>query len=1434
MGMTLDEVLARFREEAQGNLAVMGSRFEGLVHNLLLSHPLYKEEVARVWRWADFPARSQLTPTGTDAGIDLVAQTHFGDYWAIQCKCYAPDTTVSKPDVDSFLALSSKTFTWDTRPARFAQRLIFASTDRWNATAEETLRNQTPPVTKVAYAQLAALEVDWEALLKGREDFCVKHDARPHQLKAMAAAHAHFAAHDRGLLVMACGTGKTLTALRLMEQELPQGGLVLFLVPSIALLNQTLVSWSEEARLPLTPICVCSDATASKKKRGDTDTAPESLVDLAAPACTDPRVVAVHVQTARRNNPAALTVVFSTYQSIGVVEQVQRELGRDAFPFDFIVCDEAHRTTGVTGLRNPDGTPAKDSAFTLVHADAHVLARKRLYMTATPRLYGEGAKKKAQENSIELCSMDDEALYGAEFHRLGFGEAVDEGLLTDYKVLVLTIPEASFDPAMVQEILGEGTALEPKDAIKMIGCVNALSKQLTNPDLIPANDRAPARRAVAFCQKIAVSKETAATFTKTGEVLQRVLPEARRAGLVVPKVRHVDGTMGASLRNERLAWLKAPTEGTECRILSNVRCLSEGVDVPSLDAVLFLSDRNSEIDVVQSVGRVMRRAPGKLFGYIVVPVVIPEGVAPEEAMRDNKRYAVVWSVLNALRAHDDRFQARIERLRFTKAQPKPTPGAGTDRPSGPDTVGGDDGGDIGVDPGLGWSVTENGQDEIPGLFPLPPNWDVESLQQVIYAQIVKKVGERDYFDQLATQVAQIVRRHVEVMRGRIATDPAAKAHFETYYTLLKKAIYAAVSLDDALIMLAQHGVSTRLFDTLFGSDDFSRHNPISKAMESSRVLLQNLTTEEEQETLDKLYKNISLKVKAISGERDGGRCRQALIKSLYDTFFAAAFPDMAAKLGIVFTPIEVVDFILRSADEALRKHFGKKLTDEGVNILDPFTGTGTFVTRLLQSGLITPKDIRRKYREEIFANEIVLLSYYIAALNIETVYHALVGRSTYQAFPGIVLCDTFRMREITERDIFDDEELRPNSERLLRENRTPISVIIGNPPYSVAKGEKYEVLDKDIEVTYARASTATNKNSLYDSYIKAFRWASNVVENPRGGLVCFVSNGGWLDSNACDALRKALVREFDEIYCYNLRGNCNTSGEIRKREGEGIFGEGCRTPITILLLIRLPAGKHTGNATIRYRDIGDYKNRKEKLADLAAQHSFFSAAWLDGATILKPNEHGDWINQRNDAFGAYIPIEPEKKFDTKSPSFFVTFSRGLATARDPWCYAFSAEGVQAKMQASIDLYNRSLDEETPIEDPTKLNWNDNLKQNFKRRLREPLLTPRIAIYRPFCRMFQYFSSFWNDRTYQLPSIFPTGERGENLVICVSGVGVTKPFSCLITDITPDLEFIGKSQCFPLYWYAEGEEDFYEKNVVRHDGVSDWVCRVRRGNVMARS
>ena len=608
-------------------------------------------------------------------------------------------------------------------------------------------------------------------------------------------------------------------------------------------------------------------------------------------------------------------------------------------------------------------------------------------------------------------------------------------------------------------------------------------------------------------------------------------------------------------------------------------------------------------------------------------------------------------------------------------------------------------------------------------------------------------------------------------------------------------------------------------------------------MESSRVLLQNLTTEEEQETLDKLYENISRKVKAISGERDGGRCRQALIKSLYDTFFAAAFPDMAAKLGIVFTPIEVVDFILRSADEALRKHFGKKLTDEGVNILDPFTGTGTFVTRLLQSGLITPKDIRRKYREEIFANEIVLLSYYIAALNIETVYHALVGRSTYQAFPGIVLCDTFRMREITERDIFDDEELRPNSERLLRENRTPISVIVGNPPYSVAKGEKYEVLDKDIEVTYARASTATNKNSLYDSYIKAFRWASNVVENPRGGLVCFVSNGGWLDSNACDAFRKCIVREFDEIYCYNLRGNQNTQGEVSRREGGKIFDSGCKCPITILLLIRLPAGKHTGNATIRYRDIGDYKNRKEKLADLAAQHSFFSAAWLDGATILKPNDHGDWINQRSDAFGAYIPIEPAKKFNFESQSFFILQSSGLKTARDPWCYAFSTEEVQAKMQASIDLYNRSLEEEKPIENPHVINWNRSLRGHFEDGRKTRLFHPRVGAYRPFCKMFQYFSAFWNDMIYQLPKLFPTGERGENLVICVNGIGMNKPFACLITDITPDIQLMPNGQCFPLYWYEEKDVDLFgKKTLVRHDGVSDWVlgqARKRYGTAVTK-
>ena len=1422
MGMTLDDVLARFREEAQGDKTVLGARFERLVKALLTRLPLYQGRFRRVWLWSELDL-------GHDTGIDLVAEDHEGALYGIQAKCYEDGHVVSKPDIDTFLARLGAFIPFAGASRAFAHGLLFATTDAFGPHAEETLAARHIPVQVMTLTRLRDLDANWAALAGYAEGPAVAPKAlRDYQREALAAAAAHYAAHDRGKLIMACGTGKTFTSLRLIEQETGGKGLVLFLVPSIALLNQTLVAWCDDAQGPIHAVCVCSDIQANQRARRDDDAPAEDPNALALPPTTDPDRLAKRIRYHRERHPDALTVVFSTYQSIAVVEEAQRRLGRDAYAFDFAVCDEAHRTTGAIAKEE------KEPAFTYIHDDAHVLARKRLYMTATPRLYAETAKKKAAERSIELCSMDDAALYGDTFYRIGFGAAVAKGCLADYKVLVLTLPEGALpegDSPYDRLTDAERKTLTGANddgrttAVKLLGCINALAKRLADSPLVTQADRAPARRAVAFCRTIAVSKATTALFRKFAE-------DPRFGAPLRVEARHVDGEMGALARNDALAWLKAPAGDGACHLLTNVRCLSEGVDVPSLDAVLFLSKRNSQIDVVQSVGRVMRVAPGKRYGYIVIPVVIPAGEDPKAELDNSDTFGVVWTVLNALRAHDDRFEATINKLRFDKSLPA------TIAPTAPI--------DGAEPPAITLSSGLTAGD--PAALPLPiqDTFDLrfpekmEQYRDLLYGRIVKNCGDRRYFERWAADVAAIAKRMAETLRTRCDADPKAADTFRRFHALLQSAVYAAVTEEDARLMLVQQRLTGPIFDALFGESGFTAHNPVSQALDHAADLLDALNTEADRKTLARFYEDVRTRVGDIQSA-DG---KLEIIRTLYDTFFAAAFKTTVEKLGIVFTPIEVVDFILRSADGALRKHFNQRLSDRGVHILDPFTGTGTFIARLLQKdlALIRDDDLYRKYAHELHANEIVLLSYYIAAVNIENVFHDRAARKEkYAPFPGIVLGDTFRMRQVKPDDLLDDAGFTENSQRILAQNNAPISVIVGNPPYSVGAksdtanrttaNEAYPYLNERIAQTYAgESATSSSLRAVYDAYIKAFRWSSDLIENERGGVLCFVTNGGWLDSNAGAGFRRCIVREFDEIYCYNLRGNCNTSGEVRKREGDGIFGEGSRTPITILLLVRLPAGRHHGNATIHYRDIGDYLSREEKLHTIDLCNSFFNPTWLETATVITPNEHGDWINQRNDAFAALHPLAPEKKFNEQAQAVFVTYSLGLTTNRDSWCYSFSNAQLVEQMRRTTYAYLAQLEQGTREDDETAIHWTRALRGHFEKGQRPPEVNRwqtsiRLVAYRPFQGQFGFMNRFWNEDVRLLPSLFPTGERGENLVICVSGVGVNKPFSCLITDYTPDLEFIGKSQCFPLYWYEEKDVDLFgKKTLVRHDGVSDWIQR----------
>lgn len=1418
-----------------------GDRFERLMQAYLKTDPKYAHRLKNVWLWNEFPGKLDLG--GSDTGIDLVALTNDGDYWAIQCKCYQATSAIDKPAVDSFLSTSSREFkNEESKTTQFKLRIWISTTNKWGGNAEEAIRNQNPPVIRINLFDLTEAPVDWEKLdegVHGEAARTEKKTLRPHQQEALEKTHEHFKTADRGKLIMACGTGKTFNSLRIAEHETDGRGLVLFLVPSIALLGQSLREWSADANEPINAICICSDPEISKKKTKNEDTDSFSVVDLALPASTDPQNILEQFQDIKKNGKGGMTVVFSTYQSIEVISKAQKVWLKNDFPaFDLIICDEAHRTTGVK-ISGRD-----ESAFTKVHDAEFIQAKKRLYMTATPRMYEEGAKTKAAKADALLWSMDQEDQFGKEIYRIGFGKAVEDGLLTDYKVLILTLNDQDVPEAYRKVLTDEKLEINTDDASKIIGTINALSKQFlgddgttkeTNPD--------PMRRAVAFSPNIKRSKQIMSTYNVATDTYLSSLPADKKEEMVSVSSKHMDGTMAAPARDQMLSWLKEDTDDNECRVITNVKVLSEGVDVPSLDAVLFLSARNSQVDVVQSVGRVMRRSEGKKYGYIIIPVVVPSDVEPEVALDDNERYKVVWTVLNALRAHDDRFNATVNKIALNRKKPANVNVVGTR-----------------------FSFDEDGMpiDKIADAAAEKTNHELnrqlaiqfEQLQSVVYARMVKKVGDRRYWEDWAAEVAQIAERQIERIHFLIANRTEQKAAFAGFLAGLQKNINPSISVDQAVEMLAQHMITRPIFEALFEGYSFTDTNTVSVSMQSMLDALQEETLVEESERLQKFYDSVRRNISDL----DNAEAKQKIIIRIYDNFFKTAFPKMVEQLGIVYTPTEVVDFIIHSVEDVLQKEFGRSISDENVHVLDPFTGTGTFMTRLIQSGLIATKDLARKYRSELHANEIVLLAYYIAAVNIENAFHdeltkALYdqgeGEIKYEPFEGIVLTDTFQLDEKSTTQYETSKVFTRNSERIIKQKQAPLRVIIGNPPYSVgqksandnAQNLEYEKLDGRIASTYAKATQATNKNSLYDSYIKAFRWSTDRLDPEHGGVIAFVSNGAWIDGNSADGFRKVIEKEFSSIWVFNLRGNQRTSGELSRKEGGKIFGSGSRTPISITILVKNPS-VNAEKATIHYHDIGDYLSQKEKL-DIIRQFKTVANSDMKWKK-LNPNADGDWISQRNELFDTFIQIGDKKKKEINT--FFAPFySNGVKTNRDPWVYSFNKGLLEQRINSMMDFYNSQVDgyndaiklqSELKVEDfittdKKKISWSRALRDDIRKSKK---YTPvkdavRISIYRPFVRQHLYFAKEVVNDLALVPRQFPS-KRTRNAVICISTN--YKDGSVLITDAIPDLHLNGDVQAFPLYYYEKREQnnpglfdEAGEEEYIRRDGISDFILQRAR-------
>ena len=1348
----LNEIRKKAKSERE-----KGDLFERAIRDFLKQSPEHSFE--DVWMRKDWPDLKKYGFPVRDLGIDLVAkEKETGKLWAIQCKCYAENYQVNKPDIDSFFTESGK------KP--FSVRLIVTTTNNWGTNAEEALKSQTKECKVLGLHDLEKVDFEWS--IKSVKRKKVKKQLRPHQTEAVSKTSEYFKTQDRGKLVMACGTGKTFTSLRITETITSEGDNILFLAPSISLVSQTLRDYAYERNNPQRYLVVCSDKKAGKDSDG------VDINDLQVSPTTDSRKIAERLKIKSKER----TIVFSTYQSLKQVKKAQ-DLG--APTFDLVICDEAHRTTGVEGSETED-KKTQGNYFTMINDKNYVKAKKRLYMTATPRIYNEKIKTKAKKHEVEIHSMDEESVYGKEIYRLDFSKAIEQKLLADYKVIILSIDEQYMSDT-IQEALTD-TGLKLADASRLVGCCKALRDQGNK------KEGKKLSRAVGFLSTIQHSKDAKDGLQKVVDVLDKQELANNANDYFTCETEHIDGTDSSIKRNKKLDWLKEEIGLTEsgetvCRILMNSKCLTEGIDVPSLDAVMFLHPRKSQVDVVQAVGRVIRKQEGKKYGYVILPVVIPAGKSPEEALNDNQTYKVVWQVLNALRSHDSDFDTMVNNLELNKNKPDKIKVLGV---------------------GFGSEAEEKEVEEKTDTqIRLNLQYSIEEIEEKIYAKIVEKCGDRVYEEKWAKEIEEACKTISTRIKSLLKQKPEIKKEFQNYYEGLKSSINQDIKEEEAISMLSEHLITRPAFDKIFEDYKFSENNPVSKTMKKVLDKLDAYNFRNELKDLQKFYEGISKRLDGI----DNSESRQKVIKELYENFIKTAFPKTAEKLGVAYTPIEVVDFIIKSADEILRKEFNKGLTDKGVHIIDPFVGTGTFINRMIQMNpIIEKEDLPRKFKEELHANEILLLPYYVASINIEEAYHSRMGEQ-YKQFPGITLTDTFNMYEQKDNVL---PLFRENKKRIKKQKESAIRVIIGNPPYSVGQksendGNKntiHPLLHKKIEETYVKESNTTLRGALYDSYIKAIRWATDRIGN-EGGIIGFVHNASLVNERSIAGLRKSLDKEFDSIYCFNLRGNQRTKGELSKKEGGKVFGGSSRAPIAITFLVKNPEN-HKDKAQIKYHDIGDYLSREDKLEIIK---KFGSVEGIDWKNIV-PDKYGDWINQRDDSFYQFFPIINKK--DDYSNAIFNFYSLGVATNRDSWVYNFNKNQIKKNMKDMIDFYNQELnrlkDKKLNVKNVDNLinrnekniKWSSTLKRCFTGLRRGEFKGSYIrkSSYRPFTKSYLYFNNMFNDRVSQNPRIF-SEENMENKVICVSGIGA-KTFSIFMTDAIPDYGFIDKTQCFPLYWF----------------------------------
>ncbi|WP_411995487.1 type ISP restriction/modification enzyme [Helicobacter pylori] len=838
--------------------------------------------------------------------------------------------------------------------------------------------------------------------------------------------------------------------------------------------------------------------------------------------------------------------------------------------------------------------------------------------------------------------------------------------------------------------------------------------------------------------------------------------------------------------------------------MSNARCLSEGVDVPALDSVIFFDGRSAMVDIIQAVGRVMRKAKNKKRGYIILPIALRESEIQnlDEAVK-NTNFQNIWKVLKALRSHDS---SLVDEATFREKIKI----FGSDDTSNPD-----DEEELQKD-----KTEQSPNDPKQAQKTLFDAILLQDLANAVYNVMPTKLGDRNYWENFAKKTGNIARTLNERLKELFGKNPEI---FDNFLTSLRGNIHQNIKEEEALDMIISHIITKPIFDAIFGDNI---QNPIAKALDKMVLKLSDLGLEGETKDLKNLYES----VKTEAARAKSQKSQQELIKNLYNTFFKEAFRKQSEKLGIVYTPIEVVDFILRATNGILKKHFNTDFNDQNITIFDPFTGTGSFIARLLskENDFISDEALKEKFQNHLFAFDIVLLSYYIALINIT---QAAQNRdSSLKNFKNIALTDSLDyLEEKNDKEVIPGfEDLKENQEIKTTMEKQNIRVIIGNPPYSSgAKSENdnnqnltHPKLEKWVYETYGKNSTAKVGATTRDVLIHSIRMASDLLRDK--GVLGFVVNGSFIDSKSADGFRKCVAKDFSHLYALNLRGNQRTSGEVSRKEGGKIFDSGSRATVAVIFFVK---DTDAPNHTIFYYEVEDYLKRETKLNLLAGFENLDSVPFKE----ITPNDKGDWINQRNDDFEKLIPLKRDPKLKIFN-SIFDLNSNGVVSGRDPWVYNFSPNALKQSVQNCIDTYNadlkrfnerfreafkqrtakdkgvkpadryKHLSDQEITTDKTKIAWTRSLKKGFIKNENLPesgMERVRLALYRPFNKQWLYWDKNLNEEQSQLPKIFPD-KSARNVVINTT----TRNFCSLIGDAIPDTHFIGDANAYPLYYYDD--------------------------------